>query len=1320
MSSETTTHALHNGTTKRRRQRTTQACDTCRRRKIKCDNQLPRCSHCLAQDLECLYAERPKKRGPPKGYIDSIETRLAKMETLLMTMTQLDDDEAAEAPESATKSRGSRSPSATLEPPAERRSASTGSPRPMLEDTLSTFNVSLAEPNDAQSTGPSSDPADQGYRLYTGTNAVAWLNRTSLLGTKTGDKLRQTVIRDGSMVSSGIPNPALIKQLLKLYFQHIHPVFPVLHKRSFFKRLQASALSWLYANHTSFAVLSASNAKPSILTSLGSDPTYGELRALSPLLLNAMYYAAVWHLGTNDQPNLGQWRETLAVIFYERAKNLLDDVFVMPSIATIQALLLLSKHAMPNGSNWMFTGMAVRMAIDLGLNRNHTTLGGQALSPLDLEERRRCWWACLLADAQIALFLGRPLSIDSVDYDTHLPEMVADQWNEFGIPSVNGAPNAPPTPQPTANTAASPSMTTPDLDAKATSPKVAEPKASIVTPHTSIFYHLTTLGRIATRVNREVYPVRSESSNSSSGSMDKDFDSLLNRTIDQLFYQEVQDMVDTDRSREHLASTSLSGAGIMTYSQLTGSWETLVNIDADLRTWYSQLPVYLQYGPEEYFNQRPPPCISVAFLHIFFHLVRILLHRPYIRFDYQPLCSGDEYDSAAGESESVPTDAGSAPAAASPSHRAHKNGLQDPTNPIGKRQQRVASQYVCFASATSIVNIMENLCHSFPGRHSSMALPCALLTAGLIHISNSLSSEKNHARLGRLYAKRCLDLVDCMAEPTAVVARIRLLISDLALFHHISLDVTAEEILHLDKLACFSECILADFPVLNVKKAFVTRFLSRSKTKAKSRHRRRHSMAPPESGSDAEKSDTKPPPAKRRKSFHAPHSFTSGSTADAPLPHTTRSPDSTPTLRTHHTSSQTQPATADQSPLSTGKSDSGSQSRLPSPLLDMDDWGDLDFPSDDGRLLVTAPSNLDFDAWDSYLLGMMGQGANATRATGASPEKPTPPTYPDLAAIQRPNLPRDGTKALQTTLVSKPEEPTHPCADQVSTNTVAVPIQTAYTMSPNNTGSLRWQQQLVGLRPMHPMLQPLPTATTTGSGVHAPQTQPQSTTTSPPARSGYSSSLASQMDSTNLAPSTIPVVHTALGLLDIVSAKALGFNIDLAAAGVLAQPAGINATHPHHAVIPSQSTALPSPNSKLETIGQVRAEAGTFGSTPASQNPSLGATSFGLLTSSPNQLSGASKPPLAAISSAGDQPRFHLPSTAQTTTLNRPPPLAMVSGGGALPSVAALSVPNTAALAAAGMFDNHIGMSSLPVMNNLNHIQLQHYLALQNRHQNQR
>ncbi|ORZ22433.1 hypothetical protein BCR42DRAFT_293724, partial [Absidia repens] len=55
--------------------------DVCRRKKIKCDGLVPKCTNCDEYDLECSYMHSTKKRGPPKGYIEAIETRLHQLES---------------------------------------------------------------------------------------------------------------------------------------------------------------------------------------------------------------------------------------------------------------------------------------------------------------------------------------------------------------------------------------------------------------------------------------------------------------------------------------------------------------------------------------------------------------------------------------------------------------------------------------------------------------------------------------------------------------------------------------------------------------------------------------------------------------------------------------------------------------------------------------------------------------------------------------------------------------------------------------------------------------------------------------------------------------------------------------------------------------------------------------------------------------------------------------------------------------------------------------------------------------------------------------
>ncbi|KAK9467067.1 fungal-specific transcription factor domain-containing protein [Lipomyces arxii] len=69
-----------------KKRRIARACDCCRKRKVRCDGQMPSCANCINYKTECVftYTER-KKRNPAKGakYIESLESRLEKMEDLI-------------------------------------------------------------------------------------------------------------------------------------------------------------------------------------------------------------------------------------------------------------------------------------------------------------------------------------------------------------------------------------------------------------------------------------------------------------------------------------------------------------------------------------------------------------------------------------------------------------------------------------------------------------------------------------------------------------------------------------------------------------------------------------------------------------------------------------------------------------------------------------------------------------------------------------------------------------------------------------------------------------------------------------------------------------------------------------------------------------------------------------------------------------------------------------------------------------------------------------------------------------------------------------
>ncbi|KAI9302003.1 fungal-specific transcription factor domain-containing protein [Cunninghamella echinulata] len=72
-------HTEYIGKTGKKRERATQACTPCRKKKKRCDGTKPFCRNCQEAGIDCAYAAC-KRRGPRKGYVQLLEERLAQLE----------------------------------------------------------------------------------------------------------------------------------------------------------------------------------------------------------------------------------------------------------------------------------------------------------------------------------------------------------------------------------------------------------------------------------------------------------------------------------------------------------------------------------------------------------------------------------------------------------------------------------------------------------------------------------------------------------------------------------------------------------------------------------------------------------------------------------------------------------------------------------------------------------------------------------------------------------------------------------------------------------------------------------------------------------------------------------------------------------------------------------------------------------------------------------------------------------------------------------------------------------------------------------------
>uniref|UniRef100_V5F2R6 Zn(2)-C6 fungal-type domain-containing protein n=2 Tax=Kalmanozyma brasiliensis (strain GHG001) TaxID=1365824 RepID=V5F2R6_KALBG len=72
-----------------KRRRVQRACDTCRKKKVRCDGLQPdkgACTNCANYGYECTFVDAARKRAPPRSYVEAIEARIVKMEQLIASL----------------------------------------------------------------------------------------------------------------------------------------------------------------------------------------------------------------------------------------------------------------------------------------------------------------------------------------------------------------------------------------------------------------------------------------------------------------------------------------------------------------------------------------------------------------------------------------------------------------------------------------------------------------------------------------------------------------------------------------------------------------------------------------------------------------------------------------------------------------------------------------------------------------------------------------------------------------------------------------------------------------------------------------------------------------------------------------------------------------------------------------------------------------------------------------------------------------------------------------------------------------------------------
>ncbi|KAF5352426.1 hypothetical protein D9756_005920 [Leucocoprinus leucothites] len=210
-----------------------------------------------------------------------------------------------------------------------------------------------------------------------------------------------------------LPSWDVQDRLIEVYFTYIHPVFPVIHRSRFLAEYH-------YKKH---------GARRQSPKNHQQSPRPEPTQEVTSLLLLAIFAIAARFCDDEmPLPPTGKMWEA-GCQYLDLARGLLAKVFHVSRPSTVQALLLLGYREFGIGSmeqGWIFIGMAIRMAFDLGLNCDSskwTAHGHELFSPEETQTRRQIWWASVLADRYGSLYMGRPTMIKDSDSDVPLPHV---------------------------------------------------------------------------------------------------------------------------------------------------------------------------------------------------------------------------------------------------------------------------------------------------------------------------------------------------------------------------------------------------------------------------------------------------------------------------------------------------------------------------------------------------------------------------------------------------------------------------------------------------------------------------------------------------------------------------------------------------------------------------------------------------------------------------------------------------------------------------------------------------------------------------------
>lgn len=191
-----------------------------------------------------------------------------------------------------------------------------------------------------------------------------------------------------------LPGTELAHDLIELYFEHVHPLMPVINRTEFMRKFN-----------------DPDDSPPLML--LQAVLLCGSRVLNNPLLFD--------NKGLSDLASL---------TFFRRAKALYETNYESDPVSIVQTVLLIGLYwegpEDVTRNSYYWTRVGVGLAQGFGFHRDISL--SPALSSSEKKIWRRIWWCLFEKDRNVAIAFGRPATIDLTDCD--VPMLTMDDFDE--------------------------------------------------------------------------------------------------------------------------------------------------------------------------------------------------------------------------------------------------------------------------------------------------------------------------------------------------------------------------------------------------------------------------------------------------------------------------------------------------------------------------------------------------------------------------------------------------------------------------------------------------------------------------------------------------------------------------------------------------------------------------------------------------------------------------------------------------------------------------------------------------------------------------